>query len=44
MLKSFLSRYKYYVIGALVVFVLLTLFLVFPSEAPQSGALHYQLF
>lgn len=44
MLKSFLSRYKYYVIGALVVFLLLTLFLIFTSEGPQSGAFNYQIF
>lgn len=44
MLKSFLSRYKYYVIGALVVFVLLTLLLIFTSEGPQSGAFNYQIF
>lgn len=44
MLRSFFSRYKYYVIGALIVFVLLTLFLILTSEGPQTGGFKYQIF
>ncbi len=44
MLKAFLSRYKYYILTALLIFILLTIFLIATSEGPQSGGFKYQIF
>lgn len=44
MIKKFFSRYKYYIITALIILILITLFLIFTSEGPQEGAFQYQIF
>jgi len=44
MIKNFITRYKYYIIVALIILVVLTLFLIFISEGPQEGAFKYQIF
>ena len=44
MIKNIMSKYKYYIISALVILVILTLFLIFTSEGPQEGAFRYQIF
>lgn len=44
MLGKFFSRYKYYLIAALVLFIGLTLLLIVFSAGPQKGAFNYQIF
>lgn len=44
MIKKFLSSYKYYIIASLLILLILTLFLIFTSEGPQTGAFKYQIF
>jgi len=43
-MKAFLARYKFYILAALIAFVLLTLFLILTSGGPQSGGFKYQIF
>jgi len=43
-LKNFFSRYKYYILTAIVVFVILTLLLIVFSGGPQKGGFNYQIF
>lgn len=44
MLGKFFSRYKYYIISAVVIFVVLTVLLIVFSSGPQRGAFNYQIF
>jgi uncharacterized membrane protein len=44
MLSNFFSKYKYYLIGALLVFIVLTVVLIVFSSGPQMGAFNYQVF
>jgi len=42
--KNFISRYKYYLLTALIIFVILTALLILFSGGPQKGGFNYQIF
>jgi len=44
MMSNFFTKYKYYLIGAFVVFIVLTVLLIVLSSGPQMGAFNYQVF
>ena len=43
-MSTFFNKYKYYLIAALAVFVVLTVVLIVLSSGPQQGAFNYQVF
>lgn len=44
MIRRFFTKYKYYIIFALIILIAFTIFLILTSEGPQSGAFKYQIF
>ena len=42
-MKEFLTRYKYFLLVPVVIFVVMTLALLFLSSGPQTGGFVYQL-
>ena len=44
MLSNFFNRYKYYLLAALGVFIVLSVLLIIFSSGPQQGAFNYQVF